>query len=139
MFKWGGLACSLKETREGREGTCRGEGVNGRLTITRPTDVRALQHSSDVVTPDELAATNSTNLEGALRKVRGLWFQGRKDLTTSATPLAVFVGNQSRGGIEALRDILVERVKEVRYFSTQDATVRYGTRYKGGVILVTEK
>jgi hypothetical protein len=42
-------------------------------------------------------------------------------------------------GIEALRDLPVEVVQEIRYMNSRDATMQYGTDHGSGAILVTTK
>jgi hypothetical protein len=41
--------------------------------------------------------------------------------------------------VEALRDISVEQIRELRFIDAKDATTRYGTGHTSGVIEVYTK
>lgn len=54
---------------------------------------------------------------------------------SSAMPV-VYVDNIRRGGPETLNEIFVFQVEEIRYLSSSEATMRFGTGHPGGAILV---
>jgi outer membrane cobalamin receptor len=51
----------------------------------------------------------------------------------------VYVDNVSYGGIDALSNVQVSQIKEIRFVNARDATTQWGTGHMGGVILVITK
>ncbi len=57
-----------------------------------------------------------------------------------STPTArVVVDGAPRGGLSALAEISAMSVREIRYLNAADASIRFGTGYDGGAILVVTR
>ena len=48
-------------------------------------------------------------------------------------------GSRAVTGMDALRDLSVQQVLEIRHMNSRDATMMYGTDHGSGAILVTTK
>ena len=58
--------------------------------------------------------------------------------TNDQSQLKVYVDGVLRPeGVEALREISVAEVREMRHMNSRDATMQYGTDHGAGAILVT--
>lgn len=58
----------------------------------------------------------------------------------SSKPTAlVVVDGSPRGDLSALRQVSAMSIEEIRYLSAADASIRFGTGYTGGAILVTTR
>lgn len=98
--------------------------------------------SRSVLTQAQLTATNSENLYDAIAKLHSDWLSSRGPTSvTDATPTAVsvFMNGVSLGKAEALRDIRVLDVSEVRYWDAGQAAARFGMGHPRGVIEITRK
>ncbi len=92
----------------------------------------------DVITAEEIADAHVQNALEAVRKLRPrfLLTQGG---TTSAHDVQVMVDEVPRGTASALGSVNAADVAEIRYLDASEATMRYGTGYSGGLILVTTR
>ena len=91
----------------------------------------------NLITTAELAELNRmSNALQAVQQLRPTWLRprGRNGLPT-------IFRNNSRWGENpgALRNISIEMVREMRFVSTTDANIRWGTTVSGTVILVTTR
>lgn len=105
---------------------------------TTPSRVRG---SRDVITADELASIDVQNALQAVQRLRPnfLRAQGPTSITQGQQSVVVYVDNARMGGPEALEQIPITDVKEIRYLNATDATQRYGTGHTAGAIVVTRK
>ena len=98
--------------------------------------------SNSVLTQSQLAATNSENLYDAIAKLHPDWLSSRGPTSvTDATPTSasVFMGGSLLGRAEALKDMRVDDVSEVRYWDAGRAAARFGMGHPRGVIELTRK
>jgi hypothetical protein len=51
----------------------------------------------------------------------------------------VYLDGLRQGGLDALRRISKESLREIRYIDSRDATTQYGTGHRGGAILVVTR
>ncbi len=104
-------------------------------------------HDRTRVTHDELTATHAPDLYGALRQTRPEFFTSRGvssiRLGSEDIPM-VFIDGVSVGDItdrasqeEALRNIAVMNVLEVKRLTASESTIRLGRDSPAGAILVT--
>jgi hypothetical protein len=109
------------------------------------------------LTEEELAPYRAQDVYQAVRRLRSIWLNARgsqgtwqpaanpDELPTRAddageSQIQVYIdGVRDMRGIEALRDLSVEVVQEVRHMNSRDATMMYGTDHGAGAILVTTK
>ena len=98
--------------------------------------------SSATLTQAQLAAANSDNLYDAIVKLRPEWLTSRGPTSaTDITPTSVdiYMGGSILGKAEALRDLRLGDVTEVRYWDAGQASARFGMGHPRGVIEVTRK
>jgi hypothetical protein len=91
----------------------------------------------NVLTHEQLVATNSDNLFDALEKLRPEWLTSRGPTSvTDATPTmpSVFMNGQMLGRVEVLREIRVLDVGEARFWPAGQASARFGMGHPRGVI-----
>lgn len=97
---------------------------------------------SVVLTQEELAATNSSNLYEAIQKRRPDWLTSRGPVSaTDPTPAvaSVFMNGTLLGKAEYLRDMAVLDVTEVRYWDAGRASARFGMGHPRGVIEIVRR
>ena len=93
--------------------------------------------SRNVISGDELSATTSQTAFEALQMVRPEWLTGRGPVSltnaTEARPNVYMYGSRV-GDLDYLRDVYVQDVAELRYWSTGEASARFGMGNPRGVI-----
>ncbi|MEJ2217104.1 MAG: hypothetical protein P8099_10865 [Gemmatimonadota bacterium] len=97
------------------------------------------RRSSDIITAEELQqATGLSTAYDAVQRLRPQFLRIRGPSTIAgAEGPRVYVNGMERGGVDALRQIGIMEVKEIRYINARDATTKYGTGVSQGVIEVT--
>jgi hypothetical protein len=91
----------------------------------------------DTLSQAELVETDEEILYEAIQRLHPRWLRARGGNLTSRTPVQVFVDGTQRGDVNALREIRVLDVADVRFLSAIDAATLYGTlAAAGGAILV---
>ena len=53
--------------------------------------------------------------------------------------IEIYLDGRHVGQLESLNSIQAEQIKEIRYLSASDATLRFGTGHTEGAIVVTSK
>jgi hypothetical protein len=100
------------------------------------------RRDSELLTIEELAATEAATLHQVLQRLRPNWLRSRGQIsienTTAGNPV-VYVDDTRMGGVEALHSIIPSEVQEVRHLNAADATNRYGTGHAGGAIIVRRR
>ena len=95
-----------------------------------------------VITETELANVREQSAHEALQELRPTFLRSRDPVTPThqdPTPIAVFINGGRTEGIEVLRTVRANTVKEMRFYEPQEANTRFGTGHNGGVIAVTLK
>lgn len=102
-------------------------------------DAPRTRHSRNVITLEEIQnATGLKTAYDAVQSLRPQFFQNRGATSfTHSSGVTVYVNGMPQGGPSALQRINIGQVKEIRYLSRNDATIKYGTGISGGVIEVT--
>ena len=93
--------------------------------------------ASNVITFDEIAAANASNVYDLIVRIRPEYLRDRgavSILTKKRARATVFLNDQEYGELETMRNFPVDRIGEVHYFSGSDAVARFGSQYGGGVI-----
>jgi len=100
----------------------------------------------NLITQDELEKAGVMNLDQAVRRLRPAWLsnRGAVSITGGATvtkeqAMAVYVDGARRGGISELQMFPMEQVKEIRFFSVDEAVGRFGGDNPFGAIEVVTK
>jgi CheY-like chemotaxis protein len=109
------------------------------------------------ITAEELAEQVGQNGYEVVEKLRPDWFrraerrisldQGRSaemggmytDVSTIPLRLTVFVDQTEMGGVEELRRLRNDEIREIEYLTGSDAQQRYGARFSAGIIHVILK
>ena len=92
------------------------------------------------ITAEELAEYTTLTAVDVVRRLRPRWLQGRGAGTTGQnTPVLILDGARMGDAQSALRSISVSDIQEMQYLSASDATMRFGTNFTGGAIVVTSR
>jgi hypothetical protein len=95
-----------------------------------------------VVTEAELVNVREESAYDALQQLRPTFLRSRDPQTPThqnPTPIAVFVNGGRTEGVQVLRTIRANTVKEMRFYEPAEANTRFGTGHNGGVIEVKLK
>lgn len=100
-----------------------------------------------MITAEEIASISASNAYEVVQRLRSQWLITRGAAGTREPTLegglsggiVVYLDGVRRGGVDALREIPVEQIRELRYIDAKDATTRYGTGHTSGVIEVYSK
>jgi len=98
--------------------------------------------STVVLTREQLTSSSSDNLYDAIQKLRPEWLTSRGPTSsTNSTPTSVdvYMNGSMLGKAEALRELRLFDVTEVRYWDAGRASARFGMGHPRGVIEVTRK
>ncbi len=86
----------------------------------------------NLITSEELTEVSEVDTAfDAIRRLRPSWLRGR-----GTSSVRVFIDGVQAGSAGVLRDYRVDVIRECRFISPADATLRFGTGYGGGVIEV---
>jgi len=88
--------------------------------------------SRDRIVAEELAPLQQLNAFEVVQRLRPAWLRIR----AGNLPAVVLDGTPLEGGTETLRTYRVGEIRELRYLSPADATMRFGTGYPAGAILI---
>lgn len=109
--------------------SCASSGGTARGTSTRA-----------VITAEEAAATNQTTAFDVVRVLRPSWLQKRGVQSVRVTgDVVVYVDGMHMGGPQALRQVHVNAIREIRHFDASSATQRWGTGHGFGAIAVSTR
>jgi hypothetical protein len=103
----------------------------------RPVSVRR-----DVITQEEIEASNATNVYDLVASLRGDYLKDRGMIsikTNTRERAVVFLNDQEYGVAETMRNIPKGRISEVRYIAGVDAVNRFGAQYGGGIIMLISR
>lgn len=82
----------------------------------------------NMLTNEQLVATNETNTFNAVQRLRPAWLRPRGQTSVSASnAVTLFVDGAPRGDVSNLRTINVNEIRDVEYLSASDAAFRFGT------------
>ena len=94
----------------------------------------------NLITAEEMAEYTTLTAVDVVRRLRPRWLQGRGAGTGGSNlPQLILDGARMGDASNGLRSISVSDVSEMRYMSASDATMRYGTNFPGGAIVVTSR
>lgn len=103
----------------------------------------APRSDENLITAEELATANASNLFDAIRQLRPRWME-RGTPTALRGPgyqsgLQVYVDRVHEGGTDALRSIPLTLVQSVRYLSASQAQAEFGLDNIQGAIQVVSR
>ena len=99
----------------------------------------------ELLTLEDLEPYLAQNAYTVVRRLRGHWFNTRSTSTmmdpnigaNNQAEIKVYIDGVLRTeGVEALKEISVNEVREMRHLDARDATMQYGTDHGAGAILV---
>lgn len=96
----------------------------------------------NLLTQEQLAATNRENLYEAIEKLRPDWLTSRGPTSvTDPTPVvpSVYMYGSMLGRADYLREMRVIDVTEVRYWEAGPASARFGMGHPRGVIELSRR
>lgn len=96
----------------------------------------------NVITREELAASQARTVYDAIRQLRPSFLQPHRTTATSGSailPMVYIDGTPLGEGLGVLRQMRPDDVLEIHYLNAADATQRFGTGNAGGAILVQTK
>lgn len=92
--------------------------------------------TANVITRQQIEASNVSTVYDVIRKLQPSWLRQRSRGAGTPDPVRVYVDGVNRGGVDQLRLLDAVTVAEMRYLSSADATMRFGTGHTSGAILV---
>ena len=97
--------------------------------------------SSDDITREDLETVSADNAMEVVSLMRPRWLRARPARTISdPTPVVgVVIDGRPRGSLDDLAQIRRENIERISFMSASDATIRYGTGFTGGAVVVTTR
>lgn len=100
----------------------------------------SIRRSENLITSDELSGSTAQNVFQAVQVLRPGWLRSRARTSLgaggSADGLWVYMDNTRYGGIDALRQLPLTGIIEIRYLDPAEATTRFGTGHTLGAIVI---
>jgi hypothetical protein len=97
----------------------------------------------DILTREEMETSVSPDLFSIVQERRPRWIRGGRTQGPlspqggeAGEAVVVYFDNSRQGGVEALRGLPIDGVREVRFLSGPDAQQRFGLDHRMGAILV---
>ena len=93
------------------------------------------------ITREELEATSVDDAMEAISLLRPQWLRTRPARTPSdpVPVVGVVIDNMARATREDLAQLSIGQVERITFMNAADATIRFGTGYTGGAIVVTTR
>jgi hypothetical protein len=95
--------------------------------------------NSNLITAEELKDAPYGNLYDLIQARRPLWLQSYASSGGRRAAPEVLIGNREMGGPEALRQIPLTSVAQVRYYERSEAQAQFGPEHQNGVIRVQSR
>jgi len=97
--------------------------------------------ATDDILREDLEASSAETAMEVVTLMRPRWLRARPARTpTDATPtVGVVIDGRPRGSLDDLAQIRRETIERISFMSATDATIRYGTGFTGGAIVVTTR
>ncbi len=136
-FTWGAFTCSLELKDDSKyDGEC-GGAADAQVSLEAPTGRSST--SQDVVTGEQLVETEQPTLLQALQQLRPWWLRPRGVRNLGGdVGVSIYIGNQPIT-VDILRGLNPKTVREVRRYTSSEATTIFGTGHMGGVIVITQR
>jgi hypothetical protein len=99
-------------------------------------------HNSNRITSDEVIATNGQTAYEVINKARPQYLKTRGQTTVMLnTPdrASVFMDGVLFGDPESLKSINATQIREIRYYPSNEAVIKFGSSYGNGVIDIRTK
>jgi hypothetical protein len=109
----------------------------------------ASKQNQNVITTEEIARSSATNAYELIQRVRPNYLRTRGAVhgtpnangtnRLEAVDLVVYLNDNRLGGSDQLRQIAISDIREIRYFSSSEATTKWGTGHSAGAIQVVSR
>ena len=95
----------------------------------------------NLIVLEELDPGRMSSAHDAIRLLRPRWLQANRTVSLEALHAfpKVVVDGVSHGDLDTLHRISVDAIREMRFLSAADATMRYGTGFQAGAIEITTR
>jgi hypothetical protein len=102
---------------------------------------RARHGDRNLLTADDIAGRHDPDAYELVRALRPGWLRGGRGVSSLhlSNTLVVYRDGMRLGGPEALRDVNLESIREMRFYDAIEATQRWGTDHGAGAIYVTSR
>lgn len=97
------------------------------------------RENPDIITRAEISRTHSLTAYDAVRLLRPTFLRSRGQtslMRQSTDEPVVYLDDRRMGGLTALRDIPVQLIFQIRYLSSSEAQLKWGSGHPGGVVQV---
>lgn len=112
-----------------------GGGAAQPSTVSRP-----IRGPADLISEAEIKASGFQTALEVVQNLRPAMMRPRGTSPEVGTvAIVLFVDDTRMGDVSTMSSIPADRVKEIRYINSRDATTRWGTGFASGVIQVTTK
>lgn len=103
----------------------------------RGTD--APRRDRQVLTRDEIRATQYTNAYDVILALRGNWLRSRtaESVSGKSSTVQVYLDTQRLTGVDELKTMMPTNIASIRFMDPLQASARYGMDHGAGAILVT--
>ena len=116
------------------------QAISTDIAVTDSSDAAPrFRRRSDVIVERELAMSDATTLEDAIKQLRPRFLQRRGQSSLNSvegTLVVVYIDDARAGSPDILRTIHPTEVREVQHLDGPSASARYGLNHGGGAILV---
>ena len=101
------------------------------------TPASTTSRNSNVITKAELSQVQVRTARQAIEQLRPNWLRNRGiSNANGADGVKVYMDVNAMGGAEALDQMSVAEIQEIRYLSPAEATNRFGAGHQAGAIVV---
>jgi hypothetical protein len=100
---------------------------------------RGTRAQPNLITADEIAATNLSNALDIVQSLRPNWLRERGPVSIrnrQGSEVVIYVDGTRFGGMETLRQVRASSVASMQYLNSSEATFRFGTNHVGGAIVI---
>lgn len=99
----------------------------------------AARRDRQVLSRDEIRATQFTNAYDVILALRGNWLRSRtaESVSGKSSTVQVYLDQQRLTGVEELRTMQPTNIASIRFMDPVQASARYGMDHGAGAILVT--
>lgn len=97
--------------------------------------------SSDDITREDLETVSAETAMEVVSLMRPRWLRARpaRTINDPEPVVGVVIDGRPRGTLDDLAQVRREIIERITFMSAADATIRYGTGFTGGAIVVTTR
>lgn len=109
-------------------------------STTKETYVKNSHYSHNHIYSEEIQMSTATNAYDLIRYLRPHWLRGRGRKSIKFEQVSyplVYVNGNRHGSVNSLSTISVEQIKEIQFFNSGEATIKFGLNHPSGAILIT--